>query len=839
MPVMLRFVKGLVGAGSIRTRVLAIVLVPSLLLLGIGVGAAVYLFNTGARAQDWARANQRTTEDAIEFVTAVEAERRLSLLTLAGDPAAARALPAQRVQADAAYAASTADRGTLSTLNPAAMAAANAQATSLDKGWATMRADVDAGRVSAQDAYAFYNQLVGAASTAVAGAAESAPNGITAAEETTATDLLQLTDMMSRGDALAIAAITSGGLDAGQFQEYATQVGGYQAALQSLAPRLTTTEQAHYATVLASSAWQELNTQQNAILARGPRPSPTVPDTRPLPLSRTDWQQASQSINTDLLDLWRSHHVYAEQFAVDSGHRTAVASVWGGIAALVVALAGFAGALQLANRLIRRLRRLRAETLELAETRLPRVVERLREGGQVDLARDVPPLAHGRDEIGQVAEAFNKAQHTAVAAAVAEARTREGVNAVFLNLAHRSQVVVHRQLELLDKAEYRQEDPDQLELLFQLDHLATRARRNAENLIILGGEQPRRQWRHPVALTEIVRSAAAETEDYVRIRVARMADVSVAGSVVADLVHLLAELLDNATSFSPPESRVDVSGNQAGKGVVVEITDQGLGMSEEDLARFNAALREPPEFSAMDLSSDSRLGLFVVGRLAHRHGISVRLAESDYGGVRAIALIPSALLAAGAQPAGTISEPAAAHEPPDPLPRRPRMVPAAAEPAPVVPEQPGDPDPITATGWPTEEPSDNDPPQVRDPAPAADTHIRHTTVVGTPPQLRRPGPPPTEGRPQLPRRTRQANLAPQLAALRPARHRAAEPGIPDAGPVDATLDEDAAPVQAAQTRDLFAAVQIGTRQARLARGRTEDSDPSGPGRDEPGQDGSR
>ena len=168
------------------------------------------------------------------------------------------------------------------------------------------------------------------------------------------------------------------------------------------------------------------------------------------------------------------------------------------------------------------LARLQPIRLELADTRLPQLVSRLREGEQVDVDTEVPPLDHGTDELGQVADAFNKAQHTAVAAAVAEAETRKGVNAVFLNLAHRSQVVVHRQLEVLDKAEYNQEDPEQLELLFQLDNLATRARRNAENLVILGGEQPRRQWRNPVALSEIVRSAAAETEEYARIRITRL-----------------------------------------------------------------------------------------------------------------------------------------------------------------------------------------------------------------------------------------------------------------------------------------------------------------------------
>ena len=163
------------------------------------------------------------------------------------------------------------------------------------------------------------------------------------------------------------------------------------------------------------------------------------------------------------------------------------------------------------------------------------------------------------------------------ARAAQQAAALEDINAVFLNIAHRSQAIVHRQLQVLDKAERAEEDPDQLGLLFQLDHLTTRERRNAENLIILGGGQPGRQWRNPVPLLELVRSAASETEQYTRVAIGRMPRMMVAGRAVGDLIHLLAELLDNATSFSPPDARIDVRGNRVGRGVVLEIEDQGLG----------------------------------------------------------------------------------------------------------------------------------------------------------------------------------------------------------------------------------------------------------------------
>jgi hypothetical protein len=231
-----------------------------------------------------------------------------------------------------------------------------------------------------------------------------------------------------------------------------------------------------------------------------------------------------------------------------------------------------------------------------------------------------------------------------VAAAVQEAKTREGINAVFLNIARRSQTIVHHQLQVLDSAERAVDNPDQLQLLFQLDHSTTRERRNAENLIILGGGQLARQWRNSVSLVEIVRSAVAEAEQYTRVTIARVPDVLVDGQAVADLVHLLAELVDNATSFSPPGSPIEVRGNPVGKGVVVEVEDQGLGIEADRREDLNKMFRDPPDFGIMALLDDPRVGFFVVARLAHQHGIRVSLTESTYGGVRAGVVIPSALI---------------------------------------------------------------------------------------------------------------------------------------------------------------------------------------------------
>ena len=294
------------------------------------------------------------------------------------------------------------------------------------------------------------------------------------------------------------------------------------------------------------------------------------------------------------------------------------------------------------RRIARRLARLRDAALRLAGEQLPAVVARLRRGEDVDVAAAAPATAQpGSDEIGQVSQAFDAARRTAIQAAVDEARLRRSVNDVFRNLARRSQSLLHRQLTLLDTMERRTTDPGELEDLFRLDHLTTRMRRHAEGLIILSGAAPGRGWVQPVRLIDVLRGAVAEVEDYARVTVVCPDTAALAGPAVGDVIHLLAELIENATTLSPPYTQVRVTGGLVGAGFAVEIEDRGLGMSEERYAELNARLAEPPEF---DLSDSEQLGLFVVAQLARRHGIQVTLRPSPFGGTTAIALIPNELV---------------------------------------------------------------------------------------------------------------------------------------------------------------------------------------------------
>lgn len=291
--------------------------------------------------------------------------------------------------------------------------------------------------------------------------------------------------------------------------------------------------------------------------------------------------------------------------------------------------------------LVGQLRDLRQSALTLAHDKLPNVISQLRAGQPVDVTEYEPAEVSTNNEIEQVQNAFGVVQQTAVQTAVDEARLRRGISDVFRNLAGRSQSLLHRQLTLLDGMERRATEPDELEDLFRIDHLTTRMRRHAEGLIILSGETPARGWRQPVPLVDVLRAAVAEVEDYTRIRVLSRTNAAVAGHAVADIIHLVAELAENATVFSPPNTPVRIQGDVVGRGFAVEIEDRGLGISPPRLAEINANLADPPQF---DLSGSDRLGLFIASQLAQRHDIKVTLRPSVYGGTTAIVLIPTALV---------------------------------------------------------------------------------------------------------------------------------------------------------------------------------------------------
>ncbi|MDQ0993245.1 nitrate- and nitrite sensing domain-containing protein [Streptomyces sp. V3I7] len=317
---------------------------------------------------------------------------------------------------------------------------------------------------------------------------------------------------------------------------------------------------------------------------------------------------------------------------------------------LLVLGVSLVGAFVVARSMIRSLRRLQDTATRVAQDRLPELVKQLSESDPQDVDTSVESVGvHSRDEIGQVAAAFDDVHREAVRLAAEQALLRGNVNAMFTNLSRRSQGLIQRQLSLISELESREADPDQLSSLFKLDHLATRMRRNGENLLVLAGEEPGRRWTRPVPLVDVLRAAASEVEQYERIELAAVPTTEVAGRVVNDLVHLLAELLENATSFSSPQTKVKVTGHALPDGrVLIEIHDTGIGLSPEDLAAINERLAAPP---TVDVSVSRRMGLFVVGRLSQRHGIRIQLRPSDSGGTTALVMLPVDVAQGGKKPA--------------------------------------------------------------------------------------------------------------------------------------------------------------------------------------------
>jgi HAMP domain-containing protein/anti-sigma regulatory factor (Ser/Thr protein kinase) len=356
--------------------------------------------------------------------------------------------------------------------------------------------------------------------------------------------------------------------------------------------------------------------------------------------------------------------------AIEAAARDRAAVDGVGVALVLALVVGLS--LLVARSMLRPLGQLRSTAEDVAHVQLPGVVERLQRAEPVDLGLETTPIGIGnRDEIGQVARAFDTVHSVAVRVAAEQATLRRSVADMFLNLGRRLQALVHRQLELLDDLERTEVDPQQLRSLFQLDHLATRMRRNAENLLVLSGSEPVRRWSEPVELVRVIRAASAEIEDYTRVGILHTAEVRVAGHAVSDVVHLLAELIENAATFSPPATRVQVTGEPAAHGYLLEIEDQGIGMTPAELEEANQQLATP---AAVGLEQAGRLGFYVVGRLAARHGIKVRLRRSWFGGVAALVLLPASLLSGPPEAGGPTIAGVADGEPqhaqvPSPVPR--------------------------------------------------------------------------------------------------------------------------------------------------------------------------
>ncbi|MFC5290349.1 nitrate- and nitrite sensing domain-containing protein [Actinokineospora guangxiensis] len=804
---------------TIRSRLTGVVVVPSVILLVMWAVFSSYTVFDGIYLKAVASGVKDASIPGLNAFNALQRERQLTMAVLNTNNPDSVGLENQQRTTDRAVGELQTAMTELAANAPAEISVKVQALNDVLGPLEQRRAQVSGGTANADDIYRYYNSLLDAGSQLFDTQARITPDAVVQQEAMDAVDLFRASDQMSRASSIAAAAIGAGQFTPAQHVEFTSLVGSYRSTLATAAPTTVDPVREQLRALTTGETWERLAAAENRLVgAAPPRQDPDGEEnTEPpsLPVGAADWQNVSSRVSDELLKITTEQSIAAVQLGLDRADQQFTEVIVGSLIALLAVVGGIVMAVRISRRLVNkalvtRLEQLKNDSLRLAHERLPTLVDRLRQGDRVDVAAEVPPLDYGTDEIGQVADAFNAAQYTAVAAAVKESQAREGVNRVFLGIAHRHQGLVHRQLKILDRMEREEENPEHLDSLFQLDHLATRARRNAENLIILAGEQPGRQWRKPVRLLDILRAAVAETEQYVRVRVNQVPDVSLHGVAVADTIHLVAELVDNAASFSPPRSQVEVYTSQVSGGVVVEIEDHGLGMTPEDRDQANRMLAHPPEFDAMALRGESRLGLFVVARLAARRSIRVELRESPYGGTVALVFLPADIVADTVE---STSEP----EPPSPRPRKPverrqGTVPAAREPSSAAVLTQHAP-PGRSHRWADDE-------QVEAQWPVEDEELPAHRVAAEengaglspyradlPSHEEHPPKPATNGnggRPSLPRRQRQQNLAPQLRG---------EPLLPDWSDAVGPDDEEGS---AERVRDTMSAFQRGTRQARDA-----------------------
>jgi signal transduction histidine kinase len=623
---------------SIRLRVGLLIAVPILCLLALyGFVASITLGS--AISQQHARTLRNDIANPVTaFQTQVAQERSYALLSLADptDTAMAAALGQQESRTDTAF-------GNLSLAlhsrvvtgyadKPAK--AAIASLISADHTLTGIRGDVADGAISLRAALADYDAIINAGYSVLVAALDQQTDVSVVTQGLGIIDLGRAAQATQAEWALLSADIAQHKFPQADRLVFAAMASQRQTLVSNTVPTLD----AQYRTMLAQNLSATTANAMTAIEAAVVG-TPWRHGAPPAALagSKMTFLDYSTGLGNGLNEAANAVQAQAQHSANTQVLELILAAGLGLIGTIVsIVLSLFIG-----RDLVAQLRDLRESALTLAHEKLPHVIGRLRTGESVDISDYAPAEISSSSEIDQVQHAFSLVQQSAVQSAVDEARLRRGISDVFRNLAGRSQSLLHRQLTLLDGMERRATEPDELEDLFRIDHLTTRMRRHAEGLIILSGEAPARGWRQPVPLVDVLRAAVAEVEDYTRIRVVCRTNAAVAGHAVADLIHLIAELAENATVFSPPNTPVRIQGDVVGRGFAVEIEDRGLGISAARLEEINTNLANPPQF---DLSGSDRLGLFIAGQLAQRHDIKITLRPSVYGGTTAIVLIPTALV---------------------------------------------------------------------------------------------------------------------------------------------------------------------------------------------------
>ncbi|MGW0460356.1 sensor histidine kinase [Streptomyces tendae] len=737
---------------TVRARIVCLLMVPVVSLLALWAYATVTTAQDISRLRQVQRVDARVRVPVNAAVAALQAER-LAAVRHSTDPSSLPGADFRELTARTDRAVGKLRLGDHHTVAdseelPAGVARRLQAFVSGAERLGPLRTAVLDHRADWEDAYRRYTAAISTAFH-VGGALSGVQDADPGSDARVLVEFARAGEALAQEDALLAGARLADGLAGARLRLFTGAVDTRRTLTGAAVADLGGEEGAAWRNLADSDAYLVVGATEDRLLGTGARGKP-LEATAP----RSAWDEAHARVRDGMRaierDAGRSVADRTDPFTRGVLTPAGAAVLFG----LLAVAASLVISVRIGRGLVVELVSLRNSALEIARHKLPEAMRRLRAGEEMDIRSEAPPRPPAEDEAGQVAEALASVHRAALRAAVERAELAGGIAGVFVNLARRSQILVHRQLSLLDSMERRSDDPNELSDLFRLDHLTTRMRRHAESLIILSGAAPGRAWRMPVPLTDVVRAAVSEVEDYARVEVRQLPEASVRGAAVADVTHLLAEIIENAAQFSPPHTRVRVTGEPVGNGYAIEVEDRGLGMGKDALADANHRITRS---GTLDLFDSDRLGLFVVSRLAARQDIKVHLGTSPYGGTTAIVLLPTALLhnETAAVPAREAHQTAGEEE------NLYARVPGPAE------QQ----DPV---------PAPVDRPALTSAVPAA----THTTTAGRPPgvpalRLHRSSDAPDaseaaarsddspESQPagesdELPRRVRQASLAPQL-----------------------------------------------------------------------------
>ncbi|MEV7923937.1 nitrate- and nitrite sensing domain-containing protein [Kitasatospora sp. NPDC088779] len=633
---------------SLRTALLVLAVVPSIAL------AALWAVTSGETVFDFQRQAaqgllaQKAGQPSNIVYYSLQEERRLSAEALARPGGNTDQLRRQRQQTDDAVRQFQVLSGETADSAPEEVRTAVTEARQAMGKLAEQRTAVDHGSIDQQALYAYYTDLI-----AVDLRLFTALSRVDAGEVTWVSKTLVNTfwakEMLAREDAILARGWPTGRLSAADYQQVQQAVGAQEHLFTvQVLPYIPDGEAAAWHDLMNSPAWQAKAAVEQSLT------KPTAAEangTVKLPAAQDQWRQALDQLNPQLVKAIENR----TSAIVDVGKGTILSLltkvVLTTVVGLITVVAVIIASWRLSRSLRRRIKELQTQAEEMERT-LPEVVERLGRGEQVDVETDsrtitAGPHGNGTDELARLGQALNLARASAVEAAVKQAEQHRGFERLLQRIARRTQLLIGRQLRKLDELERKHEDPEVLEGLFDLDHLTARLRRYEENLVIMAGGQPQRRWRKPVPLLDVLRAAQGEVQDYRRIMIDVEGHPWLSERAVGPVAHVLAELMENATTFSKPPTPVEVRAAMVGRGLAVEIEDRGLGMDPEQYDAANELMSRPPRTDVLARADDVRLGFYVIARLAAHNGLKIEFRPSAFGGTRVVVLVPDELVIDG------------------------------------------------------------------------------------------------------------------------------------------------------------------------------------------------